>query len=142
MKILVALLVLIIAVVSLASFSNKAQVYLLYKMYSLGGGLDDGATELFVNNKQRYKKIVLGLLNAENPDSYSAQASFIFAELLLDDPDIDQRVRDIAENHKNKYIRCFWSDVINGRFQQVRISDDNSSEFAAYVIKDNGSKCE
>jgi|GEM_PF-3961941 len=111
-------------------------------MYSLRSGLDDGASYLFVKNKQRYKKTILGLLNAEHPDLYSAQASFIFAELLLDDPDVNEKVRDIAKNHKNNYIRCFWSDVIDGRFEELKISGDDTSKFAAYFIKDKGSKCE
>lgn len=142
MKVFISLVLSIVGINLLVYFSSRIQVYMLYKMYSLGSGLDDGATELFVNNKQRYKQTVLDLLNAENPDSYKAQASFIFAELLLEDPDINQKVRIISESHQNKNIRCFWFDVLSGRFEQVKVAGEDGNNFAAYVIRDKGSKCE
>lgn len=142
MKVLISLVVLIVGLVLIVYFSSRIQVYILYKMHSLGSGLDDGTTELFIKNKQRYKQTVLDLLSAENPDSYKAQASFIFAELLLDEPDVNKKIREISENHPNKYIRCFWYDVLSERFEQVNIVAEGGNDFDAYVIRDKGSKCE
>jgi|TARA_B100000700_G_scaffold151334_1_gene168077 hypothetical protein len=141
-KIFITFLILVVTFVLLVTFSNRVQVFLLYKMYSLGSGMDDGATELFTQNKHRYKPVVLDLLNADNPNTYKARASFLFAELLLDDPDINKKIQEISQNHANKHIRCFWFDVLNNRFEHVRISGNEDDKFAAYVIKDKGSKCE
>lgn len=142
MKTFIGFLALIIIFILLVTFSCKVQVFLLHKMYSLGSGMDDGATALFVQNKVRYKPVVLDLLNAENPNSYKAQASFLFGELLLDDPEVYKKIKHISENHSNKYIRCFWFDVLDGRFEDVEITGSEEGQFAAYVIKDNGSRCE
>ncbi|WP_105172959.1 hypothetical protein [Pseudoalteromonas sp. T1lg24] len=141
MKIFSVFLVLVVTFVMLVTFSNRVQVFLLYNMYSLGSGMDDGAAELFIQNKHRYKPVVLDLLNADDPNTYKAQASFLFGEFLLDDPDINKKTQELSRNHTNKHIRCFWSDVLNGRFEQVRIGGDEGDKFAAYVMKDNGSKC-
>lgn len=142
MKIFIGFLVLVITFVLFVTFSSRVQVFLLHKMYSLGSGMDDGATELFIQNKQRYKPVVLDLLNAENSNSYKAQASFLFGELLLDDPDVSKKIQDISQNHTNKHIRCFWFDVLNGRFESARISGNEDDKFAAYVVRDKGSRCE
>ena len=91
MKIFIGIVVLTSALIAIIAFSNQAQVFLLHKMYSLGSGMDDGATELFIRNKHRYKSVVLELLNAETPNTYKAQASFLFGELLLDDPEIHEK---------------------------------------------------
>lgn len=142
MKIFIGIVVLTSALIAIIAFSNQAQVSLLHKMYSLGSGMDDGATELFIRNKHRYKSVVLELLNAETPNTYKAQASFLFGELLLDDPEIHEKIEDISVNHPNKQIRCFWFDVLDGRFEHELIAGSESGKFAAYVVKDKGSRCE
>lgn len=142
MKTFIGFLVLIIIFILSVTFSSKVQVFLLHKMYSLGSGMDDGATALFIQNKLRYKPIVLDFLNAENPNSYKAQASFLFGELLLDDPDVYKKIQHISENHSNKHIRCFWFDVLDQRVENVEIAGSGEGRFAAYIIKDNGSRCE
>lgn len=142
MKIFIGIVVLTSALIAIIAFSNQAQVFLLHKMYSLGSGMDDGATELFIRNKHRYKSVVLELLNAETPNTYKAQASFLFGELLLDDPEIHEKIEDISVNHPNKQIRCFWFDVLDGRFEHELIAGSESGKFATYVVKDKGSRCE
>jgi len=108
----------------------------------MGSGLDDGAVEIFVNNKHRYKPVILEMLDAELPSSYSAQASFVFGELFLDDLDVSNKITHISENHPNDYIRCFWFDVINGRFEMVKVSVNDEDGFGAFIVRDTGSKCE
>lgn len=142
MKILTAFLALLLIIVLLVIFNSTIQVFLLHKMYYLGSGMDDGATALFIQNKQRYKPVVLEMLNAENPNSYKAQASFLFGELLLDDPEVYEKIQHISQNHSNNQIRCFWFDVLDGRFESIRISGSKEDKFAAHVIKDKGSRCE
>lgn len=126
MKVLIGFFVLVITVVLIFIFSSSVQLFLLYKMYSLGSGLDDGATEVFMQNKHRYKSAVLNLLNADDPESYKSQASFLFGELMLDDPEINEKIRSISQSHPNKQIRCFWFDVLDGRFENVLISCTSS----------------
>lgn len=142
MKVLIGLLVLVITLVLLVVISSRVQLFLLHKMYSLGSGMDDGAIELFMQNKHRYKTTVLDLLNADEPETYKAQASFLFGELMLDEPEINQKIQNISQSHPNKHIRCFWFDVLDGRFENVRISGGEDDKFAAYIIRDKGSRCE
>ena len=59
MKIFIGIVVLTSALIAIIAFSNQAQVFLLHKMYSLGSGMDDGATELFIRNNLTGKKYAI-----------------------------------------------------------------------------------
>ena len=81
-------------------------------------------------------------INSELSFGKKAQASFLFGELLLDDPEIHEKIEDISVNHPNKQIRCFWFDVMDGRFEHELIAGSESDKFATYVVRDKGSRCE
>lgn len=141
MRTLFGFVLLVIVLISAITFSRTLQVFLLYQMYSLGSGLDDGATALFVNNKHDYKPVILHFLDAQKPESYSARASFTFGEYLLEDPVVFTKIQEVSKTHRNSVIRCHWQDVLDGRFESVQIDRSENGKFAAYRIKDRGSKC-
>ena len=141
MKFTAGVATMIIGLLLIITCSAKAQVYLLYQMYSLGSGWDDGATSLFIENKAKYKPVVLNMLNAQHYDTFDAQASFLFAELLLDDDDIKLKVQHIAAKHADTKIRCFWFDVLNGRFDAQPLATD-TGDTRIWVIRDSGSQCQ
>ena len=120
---------------------KKLELWSIYKLYSFGSGMDDGAIELFVTNRERYKSTVLSMLDRSTKGSFNAEASFLFAELLLDDPEVKSKVSELSKSHPDKEIRCFWHDVVNGRYEDEPIKD-SSGNIIAYRIKDNGSACE
>lgn len=141
-NILFIILVAYVAVV----FSKNLQVYLLHKIYLLGEGLDDGAAQVFIENKADYKPIILDMLNSKKMSSYEVDVTFVFADLLKDDADIYNKLKDISENYPQKDVRCFWHDVLNGRFEETRILQkqpgDGTNTYGAYKLVDHGTKCE
>jgi hypothetical protein len=120
---------------------KKIELWGVYKIYLLGSGMDDGAVDYFSSHKQRYKKIVLEMLDNSTVDSFNANASFLFGELLLDDADVELKITELSKSHPEREIRCFWHDVLNGRYETVKV-DMGSENVAVYRVKDNGSSCE
>ena len=120
---------------------RKVELWGIYKLYSFGSGMDDGAVEVFMVNRERYKNTVLRMLENSTKGSFNAEASFLFAELLLNDPEIKSKVTELSQTHTDKEIRCFWHDVVNGRYEDVPVGN-KTGNIIAYRIKDNGSTCE
>lgn len=83
--------------------------------------MDDGAVEVFFANRERYKNTILSMLENSTKGSFNAEASFLFAELLLDDSEIKSKVTELSQSHTDKEIRCFWHDVVNGRYEEVPV---------------------
>lgn len=108
--------------------------------------MDDGAVQVFMDNKADYKPIILGMLDSKEMNSYEIDITYTFAELLKDDKDIYTKLKDISENYPQKHVRCFWHDVLNDRFKEKSMSQkqlgDSANTFAAYKLVDNGTKCE
>ncbi|MDK2596922.1 hypothetical protein [Pseudoalteromonas obscura] len=152
------LLIIILLAYLVVITSKNAQIYLLYKMNSLGSGWDDGAVQMFIENKAGYKNLILDMLNSNKMSSYEINVTFTFADLLKDDEDIYNKLKDISENYPKKHVRCFWHDVLNGRFEQKPILQKqlgesaskfaqkelgvSANKFVAYQLVDNGTKCE
>ena len=141
MKFTAGVAAVIVGLILIITYSAKAQIFILYHMYSLGAGWDDGATSLFIENKANYKPVVLNMLDAPHADAFDAQASFLFAEMLLDDDDIKLKVEQIAKKHPDTIIRCFWFDVLNGRFEARPLATD-TDDTSVWVIRDSGSQCQ
>ncbi|WP_010382023.1 hypothetical protein [Pseudoalteromonas rubra] len=125
--------------------SKTVQVYLLYKMSAMGSGWDDGAAYVFIENKVDYKPLILDMLDENEMSSYETLITFTFAEFLLDDEDVYSKLKKISESYPKKHVRCFWHDVLNGRFEQVPISSQKPSgdknQFVAYRFVDQGTAC-
>ncbi|TVZ37653.1 hypothetical protein P886_1995 [Alteromonadaceae bacterium 2753L.S.0a.02] len=144
MKIVVMIGVLVASIILTAKYFapyKRAELWGIYKLYSFGSGMDDGAVELFLKNKERYKSTVLSMLDNSTKESFNTEASFLFAELLLDEPEVKSKVVELSQSHPDKEIRCFWYDVVNGRYEDEPIVN-NAGQIIAYRMKDNGSTCE
>ncbi|TMP28083.1 hypothetical protein CWB99_01235 [Pseudoalteromonas rubra] len=140
-NLLLLLLLLYIAVLT----SKTVQIFLLHKMNLMGSGWDDGAVQIFMENKTEFKPVILDMLDNNNMSAYEIDVTFTFAELLLDDEDIRSKLETISESHPQKQVRCFWHDVLNGRFEHAPVfpnqPNNGKNQFVAYRFVDNGTRC-
>ena len=118
---------------------KKAELRVLYSLYSQDNQVSDVALDFIIANKVRYRDPILHMLDTSEYGSFDLAFSQNVAKYLLNDAVVKSKLEYLANNHPEKDIRCYWHDVVHERFEEAPINLGNGD--LVYYTKDNGSSC-
>ena len=125
-----------------SSKQKQLELFDLYNMYQKGSGNDDGATAMFLEKKERYYDVLFELLNTSEPGSFEEDVAFLFSEMaMVSNQKIKDKIIEISKSHPIEEKRCFWVDVLGGRYQTVPVDGFDDSTIKVYRVVDTGSSC-